>query len=363
MRISLLKFIASILMLQAALSCHAQTMEKPIVTETGQMIVCEAAPRIFPFAWRLPPAAFKAKSLDPSKIEFAVSVVKEVLSHYPVNFLKKYLKTIYILNDITQEGISMGGTVWWWEGIVYITIDNGSMEWLQEVLHHEIGHIVLLHPDSKFWGRDWSALNTPRFHYGKGGFEAIKANQQDTTPKSVHYTQGFVSQYAKSSVEEDFACISEGLMSGDKAFWAAVDKSPILAKKVAYAIKTYGSLDTAFTESYFRNLLDSTKIPDITQYKEGDMIVFPYGGKIIMPSAAGGSPTIIEVKAGASAIYTTAPKGIGYLFNGPPPVITLFPDGGTYYPPNGKPVAIPKGGKLLKYPNGAYTIERISDKP
>ena len=354
-----LPFLSFAWMILSALHCHAQTMDKPVVTETGQMIVCEATPRIFPFVWRFPPQELTAKSLAKSKINSAVAVVKEVLSHYPAGFLKKYLKTIYILDEIKEEGIEIGGTVWWLEGIVYLSNGVGSAEWLREVLNHEIGHIVLVHPDSNFWGRDWAALNAPCFRYGKGGFEAIKANHQDTTPKSVHYAQGFVSEYAKSAVAEDFASLSEGLMSGDKEFWAAVDKSPILAKKVAYAIKTYGSLDAAFTEAYFRNLPNSTKIPDITQYKEGEFVTFPYGGKVIFPSTKKDAPFVVKVQPRAKVTYSAATQFV--IFG--PPTITLFPNGGTYQPKTGAPVPIPKGSRLLKYEDGTYEIERISDKP
>ncbi len=156
---------------------------------------------------------------------------------------------------------SIGGTIWQGADVVYL---NGEMErdsWLKQTLFHEIGHLVADQRDAKFSSKKWSALNGAGFHYGKGRLYAIKSEVQESEPRDFYFAQGFASNYAQSSVDEDFACLSEYMMSGDKDFWKAVDEYPLLAKKVAYAVKIYGNLDKGFTETYFRNLPDDTMLP------------------------------------------------------------------------------------------------------
>ena len=278
----------------------AQTLKKPLKLGTGQTLICEASPQIFPKDWLSAPDFTKADSLNPVDIEIVISIVKSVLAKYPLPLLKKSLQRIHIVQNFMMQKVEIGGCCDHATQAIYISFRNDNAEFLKESMHHEIAHLLL--QKSKFSLQEWLTFNPPTFQYGNGGIEAVKSGKDGIADHEEYFAQGFRGQYAQSSPYEDAACIGAGLMSGDSLFWSAVDKYEILRKKVNYVLKKYERLDKTFTEKYFRSLCHTVEEKTYTQ---GELVSFPKGGKVVYPFGP-----VIDVPPGGQATVPPLPGGV-----------------------------------------------------
>jgi hypothetical protein len=72
--------------------------------------------------------------------------------------------------------------------------------------------------------------------------------------KDELHEEGFLHEYGKASLEEDFNSFAGRLFSGDAGLWRAIEKYPRVKAKADLAIAFYTRLDPSLTTEFFQSL-------------------------------------------------------------------------------------------------------------
>ena len=168
------------------------------------------------------------------------SVVSPALVRYPATGLVARIDAVYVVWTLWFDGTSMGGTNDRERRIV-LALGPGAVDstWLERAVHHEIAHVVRERRRSGFPNQEWIRANAPGFRYGKGGFDAVRAGQVSKAFDAALSTQGVLSVYGASSIDEDWCTIAESVMVDDPAFWAFAARYPRLRAKAQLAVEFY----------------------------------------------------------------------------------------------------------------------------
>ena len=181
-------------------------------------------------------------------------IVLKCLRKYPSSFFKRKLKNIYIYKSILVDSVSFGGT--FDDRDIYISQRDG-IEYIENIFHHEFLSILVNHNGGKIKESHWYAINQKRFKYSDptGGYEYLKIYKTSIPCFDTAYLkEGFLSNYSKSSIDNDMSRFAENLFLSTPEFWAAVDKFDAVRKKATLLINFYHKLNPIFTETYFRQL-------------------------------------------------------------------------------------------------------------
>lgn len=218
---------------------------------------------MFPVYWYSEPISITPFALKNEEFKRTVGSIRKALRKYPVQMLKKNLKTVYLLDHLTSFGVPYGST--YTEDAIFITnsgITDGYDEtYIEQEFHHEFSSILLVKNSPDFdkaiqnWNnRQWAAINPVGFAYGSGGYEEIKTGKtgREFIPRLLNI--GIINEYAMSSMENDFNEIAINLFKSNPGFWDVVEEYPKIRKKVDLAISFYQNLDASFTEEYFRKI-------------------------------------------------------------------------------------------------------------
>lgn len=239
------------LALLAVLGCLALADHRD--PRTGIEIRTDA---VFPASWVGGEVNAGMVPLDPAEHMRSVSLAQSAMALYPVELLRKNLKSVQFAKELRFYGLAYGGTN---SGDAVYIANRGAAEgytdaFLTSAFHHELSSILLRNYAAKFDAHQWASNNRPGVDYGAGGIEALKGGRAETAYKPKYNVDGFLNEYGKSSLEEDFNTFAEGLFGGDRAFWVIVDRYPRLEAKAKLAIAFYASLDPQFSEEFFRGL-------------------------------------------------------------------------------------------------------------
>ena len=170
-------------------------------------------------------------------LEQKYKIIEKNLDRYSQSFLKKInLKYIVLCEDLSISGINTAGipdnimkTL-----IVDIKFNN---KYFERVLHHEVFHIINDTYKDIFDKKTWSSLNTNNFTYAKCSTCTEKIGL-DTYSK----TNGFITEYSKSTASEDMAEVFSHLMHGNLP--KTID--PILQKKIDFIKSGLSQIDENF---------------------------------------------------------------------------------------------------------------------
>ena len=152
-------------------------------------------------------------------------IIQKNLNRYNQKFLKKInLKYIVLCEDLSISNINTAGipdnvmkTL-----IVDIKFNN---KYFERVLHHEVFHIINDSFKEIFNEKTWSNFNSESFNYAKCS-TCTKKIGLNTYSK----TDGFITEYSKSTASEDMAEVFSHLMHGNLP--KQID--PILKKKIDF---------------------------------------------------------------------------------------------------------------------------------
>ena len=170
-------------------------------------------------------------------MEQKYKIIEKYFDKYSQSFLKK-INLIYIVlcEDLSISGINTAGipdnimkTL-----IVDIKFNN---KYFERVLHHEVFHIINDTYKDIFDKKTWSSLNPNNFNYAKCSTCTEKIGL-DTYSK----TNGFITEYSKSTASEDMAEVFSHLMHGNLP--KAID--PILQKKIDFIKSGLSQIDENF---------------------------------------------------------------------------------------------------------------------
>ena len=164
-------------------------------------------------------------------------IIEKNLNRYSQSFLKKInFKYVVLCEDLSISGINTAG------------IPNNKMKTLivdikfndkyfERVLHHEVFHIINDSFNNTFNKSIWSSFNSTGFKYAECSTCTDKLDLE-----TYDTTEGFFSEYSKSTASEDMAEVFSHIMIG--ANLKNVD--PILQKKINFIREKLLTIDPNF---------------------------------------------------------------------------------------------------------------------
>jgi hypothetical protein len=169
--------------------------------------------------------------------------IEEFISRYDSNFIRGNLTDIFILKKFMSKGKPYGGT--YYGSSIYINVDsNYPDQEIRKTLHHEFASI--LRQNYSFPESEWKLINDSSFPYTGKVFEMLdQPYSQELLLDSLE--AGFLSEYAKTSLDNDFSTYSEWLFTRENEFCEIRKKYDRIDKKANIAIKFYQSIDSGST--------------------------------------------------------------------------------------------------------------------
>ena len=162
--------------------------------------------------------------LNPNKkdLEEKYKIIYKNLSRYSYNYLKKInLKYIVLCEDLSISGIKTAGIP---DNLMKTLILDikFNKDYFERVIHHEVFHIINDSFKEIFDKKIWSSFNIDSFKYAKCSTCTDKIGLD-----TYKNTDGFFTEYSRSTASEDMAEVFSHLMIGS----SPNNRDPILEKK------------------------------------------------------------------------------------------------------------------------------------
>ncbi len=231
--------------------------EEILILSQPVPIISSSNPKIFPDSWLSERIDAQAEILlDKDEVDRSKHILNRAISKYPSHVINENLSAVYILHRLRFKGINAGGTNS--KTNIYI-VNRGSSKgftdsWIEETFHNEFSSVLFREFHEYLKIEEWKDINKPTFQYGNSGVEALRTGKSSKIGETSFYEEGFLHQYATSTVENDFNSIAGKLFMGEKKFWSIVKQYDRIRRKVALAINFYNKLDPVLTEDYFYSL-------------------------------------------------------------------------------------------------------------
>lgn len=236
--------------------------DKPLAARLSELpsdveIRSEANARsIFPGNWLAPHIDARAEPIVPRELERSLPLVQRAMMKYPPELLEDRLDAVYLVGRLSFFGVRAAGT----NSLdrVYLAVrseaEGFTKEFIEASFHHELSSILLRSFADRFPYERWYALLPRDFVYLGDGVTAIRMGRASQQLKEYYLRDGFVSQYATASVEEDFNSIAQNLFLNLPEFWEAFDRHRRVREKVRVVMDFYRAIHPIFTEDFFRSL-------------------------------------------------------------------------------------------------------------
>lgn len=218
----------------------------------------------FPEQWHAPEIAISATPLPISEYDRTKYILEDALSKYPAKILAGNLRETVVVKELGFSGVSASGT----NSKDQVFLANGgskngfTAKWLERVFHSEFSSILLRNQFDSFRDDRWNSVNAENFSYGAGGVAAVKKGEVGKFFDAKLLKQGFLSQYAKSSLENDFNAFAGFLWLGDEKLWDASEKYSAIGVKLKLTIDFYHSLDSSIDTDFFVGLATSERFSE-----------------------------------------------------------------------------------------------------
>ena len=164
-------------------------------------------------------------------------LIQKNLNKYNQKFLKKInLKYIVLCEDLSISKINTAGIP---DNIMKTLILDIKFDekYFERVIHHEVFHIINDSYKEIFDEKIWSNFNVKNFKYAKCSTCTDKIGL-DTYKK----TDGFITEYSRSTASEDMAEVFSHLMIG----LSLNNNDPILEKKIQFIKNNLLKIDENF---------------------------------------------------------------------------------------------------------------------
>lgn len=226
--------------------------------EGPQIIFNQASPEIFPESWRTAKVNAKAELLDTTERERCREIVSRALAKYPADMLSAPLMKLYCLGRLEYSGAVTGGTRS--RSAIYVvckpTYASADVE---RIIHAEYSSVLFQQFRQHFNAESWSAINPADFAYLGSGVQAVKNGQATRRSDPDMRDQGFIQEYARASIEEDFNCHAAALFMGEARYWDAVEQHPKLKAKSDLVITFYSKIHNSLTRDHFQKLREDSQ--------------------------------------------------------------------------------------------------------
>ena len=178
-------------------------------------------------------------------------IIQKNLERYNQKFLKKInLKYIVLCEDLSISNINTAGIP---DNVMKTLILDVKFneKYFERVIHHEVFHIINDSFKEIFDEKVWSEFNIKNFKYAECSTCTDKIGL-DTYKK----TEGFFTEYSRSTASEDMAEVFSHLMIG----LSLNNSDPILEKKIQFIKNNLLKIDKNFILWFKRlNLLNLKK--------------------------------------------------------------------------------------------------------
>ena len=161
--------------------------------------------------------------------------------HYPQNLLLKNkkinLRYVVLCEDLSISKINTAGIPDHKMKTLILDI-KFDKKYFKRVIHHEVFHIINDTYKSLFNEKTWSKFNVKEFKYAECSTCTDKLGLD-----TYSNTEGFFTEYSKSTASEDMAEVFSHLMIGTNLN----NVDPILEKKIKFIKKKLIKIDQNFT--------------------------------------------------------------------------------------------------------------------
>jgi len=165
-------------------------------------------------------------------------IIKENLDRYSLEFLRKInLKYIVLCEDLSISKINTAGIPDHIMKTLIIDI-KFNQNYFERVIHHEVFHIINDTYKGLFDELTWSKFNVKEFKYAECSTCTNKLGLD-----TYSNTDGFFTEYSKSTASEDMAEVFSHLMIGTNLD----NLDPVLEKKIKFIKKKLLEIDQNFT--------------------------------------------------------------------------------------------------------------------
>ena len=164
-------------------------------------------------------------------------IIQKNLDRYNQKFLKKInLKYIVLCEDLSISNINTAGIP---DNVMKTLILDVKFneKYFERVIHHEVFHIINDSFKEIFDEKVWSEFNVKNFKYAECSTCTDKIGL-DTYKK----TEGFFTEYSRSTASEDMAEVFSHLMIGS----SPNNSDPILEKKIQFIKNNLLKIDKNF---------------------------------------------------------------------------------------------------------------------
>ena len=205
-----------------------------------------------------------APKSDYTRVLKYLTVLQKELDKYPDDFWHNAgVNSIVVCKDLSSYGYYAHGFANPWSKTVYYNYNMCIKIYSKKTIHHELYHMIEAKYNGNIYYKDpvWAKFNSKEFKYGRGG-RFFKWNDSNTKER-YHPSEGFVSPYAASALEEDKAEVYSNLfveeISACLNDWIKEDE--ILKNKVDYMKDFLLQICDEMTPDFWANLCAEECLP------------------------------------------------------------------------------------------------------
>ena len=182
---------------------------------------------------------------NPNKkdLEIKYKLIYKNLSRYSYDYLKKInLKYIVMCENLSISELYTAGIP---DNIMKTLILDIKFNenYFERVIHHEVFHIIYLQHKEIFNDEQWIKFNNSKFEYAK-----CSTCTKNIGLKKYDKTEGFFTEYSKSTASEDMAEVYSHMIYLEKNEIDQIRKlDPILNNKISYIQDKIKQIDNSFT--------------------------------------------------------------------------------------------------------------------
>ena len=218
----------------------------------GVEIVSEVGPDFILELWRQPPSNGRAAPISDFELSRYSRILPVVLGRYPPDVITRNLDSIRLSELLTFHDVDYGGTSL--GTVLYLTSAGRSQGfdelYIEQLFHHEFSSILMRNYD--FPAEQWSAANPLGFEYPSGIDDALQAIeiQLSTSGSAELYGQGFLSEYGRSSLENDMNLYAEMIFTDPQRMKELIAAYPPTRTKYLLLKDFYLGVSPEFSEVF-----------------------------------------------------------------------------------------------------------------
>jgi hypothetical protein len=188
---------------------------KDLEKKYGVAIIHEVGPHFILELWREPPSNGRATPISDFELSRYARILRLALDKYPSDVITRNLGSIRLSSSLSFYGVAYGGTSL--GNVLYLTSAGRTHgfddRYIEQVFHHEFSSVLLR--NYAFPQQRWLAANPVGFEYPSGDDKALQSiSAQRSAPEGAKlYSQGFLSEYGRSTLENDMNLYAETIFT------------------------------------------------------------------------------------------------------------------------------------------------------